>query len=270
MSNNKYLIALDMDGTLLNDKKEISFITKHYLRKISKQGHKVIIASGRPYRSIKRYYESLRLHTPVICYNGIYSFNPNDSTYPVTKTLFSKKEVLTLYKRLFPKYVKNFFIETKNDLYLFENDDNLLRFFVRDGMNLHYGELPDTIDEESYVLIFERKEEASDKEIREQVKDMPNLSLRFWGHREYFEIFPTNESKGKMVLKIAKDLGVDKERIIAIGDAENDIEMISSVGHGVSMKNGYPPLKAIARHVTKKDNNHNGIVHCLKQILLKY
>ena len=50
------IIAFDMDGTLLTHKKKISFLTLHYLRKLTKQGHLIVLASGRPSRSLKKYY----------------------------------------------------------------------------------------------------------------------------------------------------------------------------------------------------------------------
>ena len=55
----KCLIVLDMDGTLLNKRKEISLLTKNYLLELSKQGHKIILASGRPGRSMISYDDEL-------------------------------------------------------------------------------------------------------------------------------------------------------------------------------------------------------------------
>ncbi len=63
------IIAFDMDGTLLTHKKKISFLTLYYLRKLTKQGHLIVLASGRPSRSLKKYYNQLKLKTPMICYN---------------------------------------------------------------------------------------------------------------------------------------------------------------------------------------------------------
>ena len=70
----KYLIALDMDGTLLNNNNQISNLTKEYLINLASQGHKIIISSGRPIRGIISYYNELKLDTPIICYNGAYIY----------------------------------------------------------------------------------------------------------------------------------------------------------------------------------------------------
>ena len=55
----KKLIAFDMDGTLLNSKKKISFLTRQYLKRLSKKGHIIVLASGRPSRSMINYYKQL-------------------------------------------------------------------------------------------------------------------------------------------------------------------------------------------------------------------
>ena len=60
-SEKPYLIAFDMDGTLLNEKKNIPSKTRRYLLKLAKKGHKIVLASGRPSRALKQYYEQLKL-----------------------------------------------------------------------------------------------------------------------------------------------------------------------------------------------------------------
>ena len=64
----KYLIVLDLDGTLLYDWKTLKEDTKDYMLELSKEGHKLVIATGRPFRSSERYYKMLELDTPIINY----------------------------------------------------------------------------------------------------------------------------------------------------------------------------------------------------------
>ena len=94
-----YIIALDMDGTLLNSKKEISFKTALYLKKLSKQGHKIIISSGRPKRSIERYYNQLKLNTPVIGYNGELIYSPNDINFNEVRHSLDKDMIKEILKK---------------------------------------------------------------------------------------------------------------------------------------------------------------------------
>lgn len=70
-----YLICLDLDGTLLNDNKEISDYTKSF-NFFTKQGHYLMIATGRPYRASQIYYHELNMNTPIVNFNGAYVHHP--------------------------------------------------------------------------------------------------------------------------------------------------------------------------------------------------
>ena len=98
-TNQPYLIAFDMDGTLLNERKSISFKTKHYLRKLAKQGHKIILASGRPSRALYKYYYQLKIDTPMICYNGAYYFSPFDKNFKPVAFEFPRKTIIEVIEQ---------------------------------------------------------------------------------------------------------------------------------------------------------------------------
>ena len=80
----KHLIVLDLDGTLLQGFSTYDEETFEYLRKLNKEGHIVMIATGRPYRSSNFVYEALELKSPIINYNGARVTNPTDNNYPIT------------------------------------------------------------------------------------------------------------------------------------------------------------------------------------------
>ena len=267
----KFLIALDIDGTLLNKKKEISFITKHYLRKLSRQGHIIVLASGRPFRSLKKYYDELQLHSPIICYNGSLLFAPKDDTFPTFKRPLNKETVINLYQDLVDIYAINVTSETDDTIYSKTFDKHLAKYFHADNMKVVEGNFKDTLKEDVWTMIFKRTETSKDDDIIKEVNKYDDVEVRFWGmNSPFFEMYPVNVSKCDRLFEIAKYYDIPKERIIAIGDADNDSEMIEKAGIGVCMINGYDGPKMVADIVTKKDNNHNGIVQVLKEIFRKY
>lgn len=77
----QFLICLDLDGTLLNDQKEISPYTFRVLKTLQQQGHAIMIATGRPYRASRLYYEQLGLNTPVVNFNGAFVHHPHDPQF---------------------------------------------------------------------------------------------------------------------------------------------------------------------------------------------
>ena len=76
-----YLICLDLDGTLLTDEKVISPYTKNVLTTLQQQGHKLMIATGRPYRASQIYYHELNMDTPVVNFNGAFVHHPKDDQF---------------------------------------------------------------------------------------------------------------------------------------------------------------------------------------------
>ena len=267
MDKEKYIIAVDMDGTLLNSKKKISLRTKRYLKKLSKEGHKVILASGRPSRSLRPYYEKLGLTTPMICYNGAFVFNPYDKDFKPREFAFPKKFVKELTKDLRP-YIQNVMCESDTEIWLDKEDHYLARFFWYDSMIMHYGDLNETLDKDPMTMIAQTPVE--DPKIKEEIVKIcskyEGLSARFWTGSPYFELYFVRTSKGASILDIASYYNIPQKNIIVFGDAENDVEMINIAGYGVAMVNGKASLKEKAPIISIKSNDNNGIYHTLKKI----
>lgn len=263
----KYLIAFDMDGTLLNDKKKISFLTKHYLRKLSRQGHIIVLASGRPSRALYSYYYDLKLKTPMICYNGAYYFSPNDKSFPVHEFEFPKEVIIDIFENIKP-YIKNVMCETDTEIWVDKEDPYLDRFFWYDKMIIHHGELPLTLNKNPMTMIAQTPSELKDTSpIDNVIAKYSEISVRYWTGSPYLELFFKETSKGASIQEIAKYYNIPKERIIAFGDAENDTEMFKVAGISVAMKNAKGNLIDYSTHESLKDNNHNGIYYTLKKLL---
>lgn len=256
-----------MDGTLLNDKKKICFLTCLYLRKLSKKGHIIVLASGRPSRALHRYYKQLKLKTPMICYNGAYVFNPNDSEFPTIEFEFPKDIIVEVLGKIKP-HIKNVMCENDTEIWVDKKDDYLAKFFWYENMDIHYGELKDTLQKNPMTCIVQTPFEYRDtKEIDDIMEKYPELGARFWTGSPYFELFYKETSKGSALKKICNYYGVSTDNLIAFGDAENDIEMFSAAKTSVLMKNSTYNLQEKTTMVSIKDNNHNGIFFTLRKLL---
>ena len=211
-----YLIAFDMDGTLLNDKKTISFRTKRYLISLTKQGHKIVLASGRPSRALRHYHTELKLDTPMICYNGAYTFSPTDKDFPTSEFEFPKEVVKEIYLKIKP-YSLNVMCETDKEIWVDKSDQYLAKFFWYDNMDIKFGEIDKILDKNPMTMIVQLPSELKDTSpIDKIVKDYPGLEARFWTGSPYFELFYKNISKGSSVKLIADYYNIPKERIIII------------------------------------------------------
>lgn len=89
----KYLIAFDMDGTLLKSDNTVGKKSRRIIKKLVKMGNYVTVASGRPVRVILSYYEDLGLNGPIVSYNGSLVSDPSDTSFVPSKRLFLRKSL---------------------------------------------------------------------------------------------------------------------------------------------------------------------------------
>jgi Cof subfamily protein (haloacid dehalogenase superfamily) len=262
-----YLIALDLDGTLLYDWQTISKKTKEYLIDLSKQGHKLVIATGRPFRSSESFYNELGLDTPIINYNGGLITNKNDSTFEEFSLSIPKEYVIDVYEKN-ADIIKNAFGEVKDDIYLLKDTEEirpLLHYF--NGATLTVGHFKDILkhDPNGFLIVCH---DGLAEQLEAYVKTHYDSKLlaRNWGAHYNFvvELYTPQTSKGRGLEYVAKHLGFKKEQIIAFGDAHNDIEMLQYAGRGVAMKNAQDVLKQYADDITEFPNTEDGIVHYLE------
>ena len=265
----KYLIALDMDGTLLNKQHVISKETSEYLRELSKQGHIIVIASGRPVRGIMPFYNELELTTPIICYNGAYIYPGLETNFPEYKFSFPREIVLEILKEIGYDLLDNVILETNKDIYLLKNNDELDIFFSKKNMNVHLGPIEETLKENSMTVLFQVNDLTQNERIRAAVEKHDGLKLRFWSGKwtKISEIYFEKINKGDALLQIAQHFNIPKERICSFGDANNDIELIQVGKYGFAMKNGEDELKQYATRITEFTNDENGVMKELQKII---
>lgn len=268
-TNKKYLIALDMDGTLLNSNHEISPETKQYLKTLAKQGHKIIISSGRPIRGIFSYYQELELNTPIICYNGSYIYPGEEKDFPEYRFAFPKEKILQIINDIGYDKLDNIILETNNDIYFLKDDESLDVFFTKKNMNVHLGKIEDNLNEDTMTMLIKIKDTKYNNVIESAINKHQNIKLRFWSGKWYHisEIYFDSINKGKALQKIANYYNIDTNHIIAFGDATNDIELLSYAGTGIAMKNAEEELKNYADKISEFDNNNNGIKIELEKII---
>ena len=265
----KYLIALDMDGTLLNKNHVISETTSTYLKNLAKQGHIIVIASGRPVRGIMNFYKELELDTPIICYNGAYIYPGKLSDFPEYKFNFPRETILKILKEIGDENIENIILETNEDIYLLHNDDSLDIFFSKVNMCVHLGRIENILDEDPMTTLIKVKDISKSDELSKIVEQYDGLKLRFWSGRwtEISEIYFEKINKGDALRKIANYYNIPTERIISFGDANNDIELIQVGKYGFAMKNGEVELKQYASKITEFTNDEDGVIKEIQKII---
>ena len=136
-------------------------------------------------------------------------------------------------------------------------------------MNVHIGLIENNLFQDTMTMLIKVKDPKYNPIIEQAINKYDNIKLRFWSGEwlKISEIYHINTNKGKALEKIAEYYNINKEHIIAFGDADNDIELLKYAGISVAMKNGEEKIKEIAKLISLEDNNNDGIKLTLEKII---
>lgn len=260
----RHLIVLDLDGTLLTDEKKISEKTKRTLLKAKEAGHQVMIATGRPFRSSSMYYNELMLTTPIVNFNGALVHHPKNKSWQMMHSPMDIRVVHDVVDSVDKYQYQNLIAEVMDDVYIHTEDQTFMDIFNMGDPNVLIGNLRGNLNDDPTSLLIHATEENVPG-IRQHLEDVHAelIDHRRWGAPFHIiEIVRKGLNKAVGISHVAKDLGIPRDRIIAFGDEDNDLEMIDYAGIGVAMSNGIDQLKNIANEVTLS-NNEDGIARFL-------
>lgn len=271
------LVAIDIDGTLVNEEKVVTKNVHEAIQRAIDQGVKIVLCTGRPIEGIRPYLEELGLQNEedyVISHNGacITRTDTNEVVVDVPMKLEDIKELYEFGKN----YPPDICVLNEEHFYMIfpkgtdpDIDESLIDESNTINMNLETISIEE-LTEESHLLkllYFGEKEEVNviEQALPEEYRD------RFYVVRsqEYLiEVMVQNTNKGTALEKLADHLGFTMDEVMAIGDGENDYEMIEAAGLGVVMDNGTHRLKGIANEITLS-NEKDGVAHAFEKWVLK-
>ncbi|GFP74709.1 sugar-phosphatase [Clostridium fungisolvens] len=262
------LLALDLDGTLLNNNGEISKANAKAIELAKEKGIKVVLATGRPIDGIKNYISQLNLLEDdyVVAFNGALVQKTRDKTvigrkgltisdlnkiYELSKKLNVNIHIHTDKECITPKISKYSLFEAKlNSIPLKEiGFEDLQGDTVINKIMF--------IDEEQ---IIDKISGLIDEEFHDEYTVVRSLPY-------FLEFLNKEVNKGIGVKMLANSLGISMDEVICIGDHENDIHMIQYAGLGVAMGNAVDSLKNAADYITKS-NEENGVAHVIEKFIL--
>ena len=287
------LIAIDLDGTMLNSYGEVTENTKRVLKQTKQKGAEVVITSGRSIDSIKYIASEIDSSKYMIAGNGavVYDRSQNKILYekyiPKNKAL----DIIQICEEnsiFFNIYTEKLTIsKSLNYNILFYNNENKnvpedkkTNIKIIDNIYKYVEENPDlqvlkiTVCDESKIIF-----DSIIRKLRE-VKNVDVLDLQHMARKyiklgteekkvEYYytEITSKDVDKWGAIEKLADRLQINKEEIMAIGDNMNDKRMVENAGLGVMMENCAPYMKEFA-DVIVKDNNNDGVAEAIEKYVL--
>lgn len=261
------LVAIDLDGTTLNDHSQITRETKQVITRIIEQGHIVSIVTGRPYRTSQQYYKQLDLKTPIVNFNGAWCHHPKDEEWENSYHQHLNRELALSFTDL-NKYstVKLIAAETPDRVYADRPNGEAKGYgYSLENLKTYPFKEEYLKENPTSVNVFTDHEHTipflQDKIAEEYGEE---VEVRTWGGQSpTLEIVKAGVQKAMGVEEIADYYNIGRENIIAFGDEDNDYEMIQYAGHGVVMKNGIEALKEISDDITPYSNHENGLARYL-------
>ncbi|MCR5741942.1 MAG: HAD family hydrolase [Gammaproteobacteria bacterium] len=258
----KYLIAVDLDGTLLPDLYSLSDYSIKVFQKLNELGHKIVVTTGRPPRSSLFVYKAFNLSSPIINYNGCLITNPKENNKIISSVEMDMNEIIDIYNNT-KDYYHLFFCESFDDIYSNYDDENVrLLMHYNENSRLFVGDLNETLKVNVHGSLILANEGGAIK-IKEYVEShFTDIATRIWEwgpYKDIVELYSLKQDKGSAI-KIVRDyLGIDKKDTIACGDSQNDFEFFNEAGITVSLKNADPKIKAISTYVYDEDCADSGL-----------
>lgn len=267
------LLFLDLDGTLLNDEKEIHERDMQAIEEMLAKGHKVIINSGRPLHSIMgiaKKFGYLREGFYMSAFNGGLIYDPvteetikNDTlNEDIVRYMFDRAYEMGLHAHT---YISSHVVSERDtkELKFYTERIKMPPLVVEDFSEVTEGKAPKVI-----IISLDGKErlEAYRDALNDYATDK-GLYCTFSDVR-LLEYANPLANKGEAIKFMCKHLSVDIADTVAAGDEENDLPMIATAGVGVCMKNGVDALKSQADYITENTNNECGIEEIIRKFVL--
>jgi Cof subfamily protein (haloacid dehalogenase superfamily) len=275
VTNSYDALLLDLDGTLLDKSSQIRPRNLAALQTLVERGVQVMIATGRSTVAAMQVIDELSLRTPVLVFNGAALYCTQERKLLEERILSNtvmaramefgaERELLTVVQQAQRKFA----VAPRT-----HDEERALEFFH--GMEVvERDQLPT-----EYVIrvIYYSAQHVSSKELREDVQqrlaaplfltDFPlNLLV---SHRDsplsVVDVHPPSKGKAEGLRYLQEKLGIDPQRVVAIGDASNDVDMLRAAGLGVAMGGSSPQVQACADRVIG-DHDSDAIADLLEEL----
>ena len=265
------LLVLDVDGTLLNDEREISKRTLAALLKVQQMGVRIVLASGRPTYGLMPLAKTLELGNYggfVLSYNGCQIIKAQNG-----EILFERRINPEMLPYLEKKARKNGFaiFTYHNDTLITDSPDN--EYIKNEALLNHLKIIKE--DEFSTAIDFapckcmlvSDKEEALIELEQHWEKRLAGTLDAFRSEPYFLEVVPCGVNKANTLGALLEHLGVTREEVIAVGDGVCDVTMLQLAGMGVAMGHSQDSVKVCADYVTAS-NEEDGVALAVEKLIL--
>lgn len=280
------LIALDMDGTLLNSNGQVSKRNKAAIAKAQKHGHIVAIVTGRAYKDARAPLQEAGIVCPIMSLNGAVMTLENgtvlgdvpldkEKLIPALEWVRAQPDLYceiytgdAVYVGLHNRAHLEALAEKASDIApelkrIVEKQFQQARVTYVDDIRLVWEKRGIAFYK---VLVFSLHQERL-REAEEQFADISGITVTS-SHPNNIEINHERATKGQALMKLAAHYGIDMKDTVVFGDSHNDLSMFAVAGYRVAMENAAPELKEVSDMVTAS-HEEDGVAVALEELIAK-
>jgi len=261
------LIALDMDGTLLNNDKKISERNQHAIQCARDAGIKVVLASGRPPQGLQQFLTQLQLTSNddfCVSYNGslVQRVGSGEILHQTSLKGTDIKMVFALSQQL---GVSIHAFSVKQGLITHQHNQWTDVEAAINGISATEVDFTTLADDDDFIKVMLVADKAR---LTEAIAQLPApLKANYTVVRSadiFLEVLHPASNKGIAIEKLCQVLGLSAQQVMCVGDAENDHAMLTFAGLAVAMENADDNTKAIADHITAS-NHQDGVALAIEE-----
>ncbi|MGL4535637.1 MAG: Cof-type HAD-IIB family hydrolase [Weissella cibaria] len=272
------MLVSDLDETLLNDDGTVHADNLAAIKTAVAHGFKFVPNTGRSVNSVQALLKTLGLYDQagqyVISYNGAAIVENKDNQVLLTRGM-DRELAAQIFRAGLVNDQVDVHIYTVDTLFIYNISPTDKQYMAERGVPYELmasDDLAFLANEQPVMkVIFEHPDQA----VREQIRDAVLAAVgadaveATFSSSRYVEFNTKGVDKGSASLLLGEKLGIQRDEIIAAGDNNNDLKMLTAVGLGVSVANGIPAVQEAAAVVTERTNNEGAIAEILEKYALK-
>lgn len=259
------LIAIDVDGTLVDDRLTLSEADKAAVADVRRAGSRVVLFTGRMFSATVRFARELELDGPLICYQGAACYDVR-SERPLWEEPVPAPQARTMVEQIL---ADGFHAQAYFDDRLYVQSVNRWSKIYTDLAGVEPVVVPslaEACSRSSTKVIAVGSPPRMGEYSAELARRYPELYVTR-SQPEFVEVLSRKANKGNALRRLTRELAVDPRSTMAVGDSWNDVPLLEAAAFGVAMGSAPPELRAHAAAVVPTVAEH-GVSHALRGFAL--
>ena len=268
------MIITDVDGTIGNDRFEISDENKEAMQKAMNAGIKVVLCSGRTPQSLHDYEKQIGINKEGqygIGFNGafVYDAFTQEKLFEDGITQETARRLIDILDETKEQALLALYIDSKTMIAQHGLEDILAMYNNNNRVSITYVEkITEEMITQDILNLYCIHDRPTLLKLHEELKeqDLGECTLAFT-QENLLEFMPPSMHKAQGIKKLCNHLNIKLSDVVTVGDNYNDIEMIEEAGIGIAVANAVGDLKEKANYITQRDNNNHAMVEVVDYVL---